>query len=558
MYPLLTSILLISIAGHSSCAAAPLAPTGSQIRWGPCDQFGTNDTSLACGFFDVPLDYHNIFAGTARLAVIKVRATGPRRGSVFVNYGGPGEPGVQDIIQYKDDLLSLTGGVYDVVSWDPRGVGNLTIPGEIYCFDSAEDHDAFFKGTIELTGIDENGNFTDPAEIAALLAQASPMQKKYSAVGQKCLHGASGRLLRYVGTAAAVRDIVSMADALDGPRAPINFIGYSFGTVMGAWLVNMFPQRVGRVILDGVLDPVFLATHDLSVHWDDQLVSADTVYKGMITGCALAGPGGCAAASQGDGPLDIDAKFQALIQAAHDAAKANASIPLTSGQIHSLLRVQMYYPEGWRDFLNEVYPDLVETVKSESPPSAHLQKRLDDVVPPRTLEKRVQNDAPSYTPHAIICGDAIDPGDTTIADIFKDLVAGTQNVSHMFGAVWPIIYPCPFWPVRSVERYTGPFNKKLANKILIASNTYDPITSLRNAQALAALLGDDAVLLRLNGFGHQTLSAPSACVDEVMARYLVNGTLPEKNTVCEVNADFELFDGVNTADILANLPASDI
>ncbi|RPD63528.1 hypothetical protein L227DRAFT_651139 [Lentinus tigrinus ALCF2SS1-6] len=535
-------------------------PGSTRIHWGACDSFGSSDSSLSCGFLDVPLDYHNPFAGTARLAVIKASATGPRRGSLFVNYGGPGESGVQDMIQYEDDLLALSGGVYDVISWDPRGVGNLTTPGEIYCFDSAEEHDAFFKGTIELTGIDETGNFTDPSQISALLAQAPTMQKKYTAVGQKCLHAASGKFLRYVGTAAAVRDIVSIADVVDGPNAPINFIGYSYGTLIGSWFINMFPERVGRVILDGVLDPVVFATHDWSVDWDDQLVSADTVYKGMITGCALAGPSGCPAASEGDGPLDIDAKFQALIQAAHDAAQVNSSIPLTAGQLHSLLRIQMYFPEGWNDFMNETYPELVATVKGESPPSGSksLGKRILGATARSGLFKRVQSDAPSYTPHAIVCGDTIDDFDITMADVFHRLVAGTQNVSHMFGAAWPIIHPCPLWPARAVERYTGPFTKKLANKVLIASNTYDPITSLRNAQALAGLLGNDAALLRLNGFGHQTLSAPSACVDQVMLEYLVNGTLPANNTVCEVNSDFELFQGVNTADILAHLPGSDI
>ena len=113
-------------------------------------------------------------------------------------------------------------------------------------------------------------------------------------------------------------------------------------------------QRVGKVVIDGNVDPVAYATQKPSTvrrrhgryplvtsliwtHsnklWSEQLLSADTVYKGLITGCALAGPAGCPVASQGDGPLDIDAKFQALLKVARDATKANASVPLPLGVI---------------------------------------------------------------------------------------------------------------------------------------------------------------------------------------------------------------------------------
>lgn len=115
---------------------------------------------------------------------------------------------------------------------------NYTRPGEIYCFDSVEEYNSFWNGTIELTGIEETGNFTDPADIQALLSQAQITQDKYRAWTQKCLDGPSGKYLQYIGTAATVRDMVSMADAIDGPDTPINFIGISYGTLIGAWFVN--------------------------------------------------------------------------------------------------------------------------------------------------------------------------------------------------------------------------------------------------------------------------------------------------------------------------------
>ncbi len=111
-------------------------------------------------------------------------------------------------------------------------------PGEIFCFESLEEYTSFFNGTIELTGIEETGNFTDPADVDALLAEAPTMQKKYRKLGKKCLNSPNGRYLKYIGTAAAVRDMVSIANAIDGPDAPINYFGTSYGSLVGSWFVN--------------------------------------------------------------------------------------------------------------------------------------------------------------------------------------------------------------------------------------------------------------------------------------------------------------------------------
>ena len=115
------------------------------------------------------------------------------------------------------------------------------------------------------------------------------------------------------------------------------------------------------------------------------MVSTDTIYKALVTGCALAGPAGCAPASNGDSPDDVDAKVQALLKAAYDAKKVNASVPLTSGHIRcelsalarramhntddlrtAQLSSEMYTPSDWAHFMNSVYPDLVKQVSGET------------------------------------------------------------------------------------------------------------------------------------------------------------------------------------------------
>ena len=101
-----------------------------------------------------------------------------------------------------------------------------------------DEYNAFFNGTIELRGIEMSGNFTDQSDIDALLAQADTMQQKYVEVGQRCKEHSDGKYLKYIGTAATARDLVALADALDGPEAPINYFGYSYGTILGSWFVN--------------------------------------------------------------------------------------------------------------------------------------------------------------------------------------------------------------------------------------------------------------------------------------------------------------------------------
>ncbi|KAI0685528.1 hypothetical protein C8T65DRAFT_524454, partial [Cerioporus squamosus] len=396
----------------------------SEIKWRACDPSVINDTTLSCGFLNVPLDYHDASVGTARLAAIKANATKERKGTVFFNPGGPGGSGLSFLNDNKDLLLGLTGCVYDIVGWDPRGVGNYTVPGEIFCFDDTEEYDALFNETIELTGIEEIGNFANPSDVQALLNQASALQNKFNEVGQRCLKSPTGKYLRYIGTAATVRDLVSIAEALDGPDASINYLGISYGTLIGSWFVNMFTERVGRVVLDGVIDPMFFATHEVSTHFEHLLVSADTIYKALITGCALAGPAGCAAASEGDNPLDVDAKVQALLRGSYDAARADTKGPLTSGQIRLQLYRELFSPTDWSHFMDAVYPNLVHQVEGEAPDNQSLTRQPTG----RALGAREHL---AYSSAAIYCADSPDVHGTTMIDVFESVITGTRNVSHI-------------------------------------------------------------------------------------------------------------------------------
>ena len=110
------------------------------------------------------------------------------------------------------------------------------------------EYTAFFNGTIEDMGIEYIGNFTDPTDVQKLLSQAPSFEEKYEQLAQRCLNSTNGKFLRYMGTSATVRDMVAIADVLDGPDTPINYFGISYGTLLGSWFIN------SKSVMDGYLD----------------------------------------------------------------------------------------------------------------------------------------------------------------------------------------------------------------------------------------------------------------------------------------------------------------
>ena len=107
----------------------------------------------------------------------------------------------------------------------------------MFCL-SDDEFEPFWNGTIEETGINWLGNFTDRTDLSNLYDQAPTIQAKYKELGEKCLQGPNGTTLQYVGTAASVRDLVGLADAIQGPDSPIFFWGQAYGALMGTWFAN--------------------------------------------------------------------------------------------------------------------------------------------------------------------------------------------------------------------------------------------------------------------------------------------------------------------------------
>ncbi|KAF8320850.1 hypothetical protein DL93DRAFT_2216208 [Clavulina sp. PMI_390] len=530
-------------------AAPPKCPPATAVEWfKDCQNFNydaTVDTpGVDCGIFTAPLDYADCGPGNATLAVVRLNATvSPRLGTIFTNPGGPGGSGVGFVFTTGLQLALMTGGQYDIVSWDPRAVG-YSLPA-ITCFSSPGEADSLVANNSilfhhlihvnESGGAEAYGNFTnpqgnDPDELAAL-SQESITDTNLDAIGAACLQ-AHGNNLSYIGTAATVRDMIALSDALEGAGKKVNYWGFSYGTIIGSYFINMFSDRVGKVIIDGVVNPIPWTTQPILNSWP----------AGSL--CAIAG----ANATQ----AGVASFIQKVMDSAFLAYEANPSTSTSSSAAFRLALYNMLYsPEQWAygavtileaaKSLNVSEAFALEKLSSISTPSPRPQSLLRKRACPSVLETlgddSINMIASQIRVVAITCADSPDAGNVTTKDVFNALLA-SANVSQTWGPDWPASYVCHKWPARAVERYAGPWNATLSEKVLIIANQGDPVTPRASAELVAGMLGNSSAFLLRDGYGHTSLGENSTCTSAVITQFFNNGTTPALGTVCATNRNY--------------------
>ena len=224
------------------------------------------------------------------------------------------------------------------------------------------------------------------------------------------------------------------------------------------------------------------------------------------------------------------------------------------------LHQALYRPGTWANFSSGEFYDFYQEIVQGSGSNLTLATR----------SMSIQN-WPTYTSQAISCGDSIDESDITTRAVFDEFIRVVKDVSPMcertccvqilqhpshhprsVGIQFP--QPCHFchrWPVRAVERFTGPWNGTLKNPIVIIGNKADPATPFVDASLVAGWLGDSAMLVEQDGFGHVSLAQKSTCTQKIIFDFFVNGIRPAHNdTVCDIDADGpELFPSVKASGI---------
>ncbi|MCH9679610.1 MAG: alpha/beta hydrolase, partial [Actinomycetia bacterium] len=225
----IVSPIIVSPAAADEANADLARFYGQTVTWGPCDDVAGGSE---CGTVAVPMDYRNPSGRTLDLAVLRILASGNARGSLLVNPGGPGAGGV-DFAEYLSTVIdSDVRAVYDIVGFDPRGVGQSA---PVTCL---TDKQILRWNRTDIT--------PDTArERRTLFSRADR-------ISQGCLDR-DPALARSVGTANTVRDMDILRGVLGDDE--LNWFGFSYGTELGALYAQRFPDRVGRMVLDGAVDP---------------------------------------------------------------------------------------------------------------------------------------------------------------------------------------------------------------------------------------------------------------------------------------------------------------
>ncbi|TCD60113.1 hypothetical protein EIP91_010701 [Steccherinum ochraceum] len=488
------------------------------VDWRPCT--GLNDIAGSeCGHIIVPKDYFNASAGTAKIALGRLRArANPSKGSVLFNPGGPGGAGKQWVTT-RGDLLQVyvrIGDEYDIVGFDPRGIGE-TEP-KTQCFDRYFPYADFKRNSI----LERSYDFPSNASLEEIRQLVLPQQREAASLLKTTFavcKETMGDELKYMGTSTVVRDIDYMVKKLDGEDALINFYGGSYGSILGQYLVNMLPNRLGRIVIDGIADAVAWSEKPSYKWYSQWLMSSENNYDQFIDGCAEAGSQ-CALAREGESSSDLKARLEAFFNDLFykPLPAPNATFPgvLTVGRARVFMQLTLLTPLGWQNSASALAAAMAG----------------DPTLIVNALGNRMYRDLERS---AVSCNDNPRFPPPSAEEVVDELLDVYQNVTRfVFSTV--TTEPdagCEYWPVTPPERFSGPWNHTLNNPILVLSNTEDPVTPLDSALKVQDHLGDSARLLLQDGPGHCTLALPSFCTASAVQAFFSNGTLPEKGTVCK-------------------------
>ncbi|WP_329563105.1 alpha/beta hydrolase [Kitasatospora sp. NBC_01266] len=466
---------------------------GQQISWASCpadpqDQ-NADLSAFQCGTAHVPLDYANPGADTIDIALIRKPAVhqDQKLGSLFFNPGGPGGSGVEFLGETAADEFKALNDRYDLIGFDPRGVGRSTA---VHCLDDA-DRD-------KLNAQDH--------------ATATTMKDFESGCAAD-----SGKLLPFVGTVNAARDLDVLRGVMGDQK--LNYLGFSYGTYLGTVYADEFPGRTGRLVLDGAMDPSLdPLTADVQ-----QQIGFEGVFERFASDCV----------KQSDCPLGSDAG--AAAQKAADFLDSLQAHPLTSAKDGRTLTSA----EAWTGALGMLYGSakdwdylrigLTRAMKQHSP---DLMLALADNYNGRDQNGHYSNEADANT--AINCADdgAPTPTDDQLQQALQQLQSKAPYLNRRVTIDdLRVGNDCSAFPAHAAPPHA--ITAAGSAPILVVGSTGDDATPYAWAQHLASSLAN-ATLLTRDGDGH-TGYDKSSCVQSAVNGFLLNGTMPAAGTHCSTD-----------------------
>lgn len=453
-----------------------------ELAWEECGRH-------QCTTVEVPVDYGDPDGETTELAVRVVPSTGDGERSLFVNPGGPGGSAIEYAQSFARMLPEEARDLYDVVGVDPRGVGESS---PLECFDDAE-FDAYAAS---------DPTPDDPAEIE----QATELVTQ---LGEACERN-SGALARHVSTAEAARDM-DVVRALLG-RSELDWFGASYGTYLGSTYASLFPERVGRMVLDGAIDPTLGSVESAL----GQVTGFERALQAFVAWCV----------TQDDCPLGTDQaagvdRIAALLDQL-DAAPlpTDSERDLTEGLAFFGIALPLYSEASW-PFLSDALTGAIED--GDGTTLLYLSDQY--------FQRTPSGEYTSNIGQVITAVNCLDTLDRPTVEEARDQLPMFEAASQVFGRAlgWGVA-GCSAWPFEPAE---DPVEIEAAGAppILVLGTTRDPATPYEAAVALAEQL-DSGVLVSRDGDGHTAYQSGNECIADTVNAFLVDGTVPEEDPLC--------------------------
>jgi pimeloyl-ACP methyl ester carboxylesterase len=473
-------------ADPSIVAAAPegLESFYSQeVVWEPCEN------EFQCAKVTVPMDYAKPDGDTIQIAALKAASTGTKSGTLLVNPGGPGASGYDFVKDAAATHFSKpVRDTYDLVGFDPRGVKRSA---PVSCLTDA-DRDAARAKVYALE---------TEAGLAAALADNK-------AIAAQCAEK-TGPALGLIDTVSSARDLDILRAVVNDDK--LNYLGYSYGTFLGSTYASLFPDHVGRMVLDGALDPS-ISNEELTsgqARAFEKAIHSYVAHCLQEDGCPLNG-------SVDDGVQQVRDLINAIQQTprtAKDGRLVNATM-FVSGLITPL-----YNDASW--------PALTQALDAAMSGDVSLMLRLADLGADRTSNGTYSSNS-TFAFNAINCLDYPMVSDAAgMRAEQQRLMEDSPTLGYFFAYGGT---NCVDWPYKNV-RTPAPVEYTGESSIVVIGTTGDPATPVEWAASLRKQLGN-ASLLTWQGEGHTAYGRSNGCIGDAVDGYLVEGKVPADNTVC--------------------------
>lgn len=492
---LLTTLTLVATLVLTSCSISPKITArayselkdyyAQELSWDTCyDNF-------QCAMMDVPIDYAKLSTGTFQISVLRYQAQDQKHriGSLIVNPGGPGASGVEYAYNAEYLFSPDITDKYDIVGFDPRGVAESE---PIICYTDKETDENFASDS-------------KPDNAAELQSTIKSTKEFISKCEDKNDH------ITAFSTANAARDMDILRAVLGDSK--LNYMGKSYGTFMGSLYAQLFPNNIGRVVLDGAVDPT-ISTYDQTLA---QAVSFDDALEAFIKDCA----------THNSCPLPSDQASATKVLIDLFASTAKKALPLRDKKSKRTLTESLMVV-GTASALYDSqtgWPALRDAIKEAQNGYGDGFIALSDQYTGRQEDGTYRSN--EFDSGAVI--DCLDFADNRSVDQISEDAKAIAKAAPVFG---PYIgyggLTCKFFPQTKPVVVT---TTKTSAPIIIIGTTRDPATPYAWAQGLHKLL-TNSQLVTLVGDGHTGQGRGIACIDDAIDAYYLQGTLPAANLRC--------------------------